>query len=66
MQNSWIPPTRKIIQAMDGHHRTGSPKISVRKAINPIIRKEITQKTNPMTAARERGATENPVIPYNE
>ena len=44
MQNSWIPPTNKIIQAVDGHPETGSPYTIVLKIITQIIIKAIKQK----------------------
>ena len=55
-----------MMHTRDGHPDTGSPHTIVRTMMNRIMKKDSPQNTIPMTDARERGATENPVIPSRE
>ena len=63
IQNSWIPLTKKIIQAKLGQPDVGSPKIIVLIIIAIIKMNAIIQKIIPAIELIASGTVEKAIIP---
>ena len=63
IENSWIPLTKKMIQAILGQPDVGSPKINVLTIIMIIKINAIKQNKIPMNADITNGVVEKDTIP---